>query len=210
MNKRKIYYIIAGIIIILVISFVFAYTFNLSIVDSILPNKWRDKWIEQTATKYFPNLIGPYSLIDEVNNGVEVKNLCNKIENNIELKKTGRTGDVCVEIFTALYTTNISSTTSTTTNKIVKVDLSRFTKSSDLLHILIEKTTTPDILNNQPIFRTAPFRLGWSPLSRFDVIMIDEGQSIVASTTIITEYEGIASGNNEVTQYFLHKYPSKK
>ncbi|MFA6295628.1 MAG: hypothetical protein WC666_04440 [Candidatus Paceibacterota bacterium] len=211
MNIKRIIKVISLIIIIVIAGFIFAYFSDLSIVDPILPSQLREQRILERAKGYFPNSIGAYSLIGEPDKKVEVKSLCNKIENNPILAKTGKTGDTCMETFSATYSMTISSTTATTTSKLVRVDLSKFTKAVDSLKLLVEKTTNPDKLNGQVIFRTTvPFRLGWSPLAKFDLIMTDEGELAVTSTTRSMKFEGTALGNNDVAKYFMSKYPSGK
>lgn len=210
MNARKLISITGSLVVFAVIICAVFYFLNLSILDSLLPDQLRESRELKRIKKYFPDSLGEYSLIGESEYKIEVLNSCHKIEDNFILKQTGKTGDACMETFSAVYGTVAASSTSIATSSIVKVSLSRFTKSADLLDLLVEKTTNSDIVNDQPVFRTAPFRLGWSPISSFDLIVTDEGQSVVTPVTNSTKYDGIASGNNEVMRYFISKYPSKR
>lgn len=210
MIKRKFFYFIASVFTVLIIFFGISYILALPIIDSLLPKEIQEQQLQKRALRYFPLSIGDFKLVGESKQIIEVGEVCNKIENNDILKKTGKTGDACMKTFSVVYSKQISTTTATTTSKLVKVNTSTFTKAGDMLGLLIEESTTADILSGKTIFRTAPFRLGWSPNSVFDLIMIDEGQKMVSSTTIVTSFDGQAKGDNDVTQYFISKYPPKK
>lgn len=190
-----------------IVYFGIAYVLEFPIADSLQLDQSMKKIESKRASKYFPDTIGEYSVSSESEQKVEIARMCNKIEDNDILKEIGRTGNACMETFTALYGKVVSSTIATTTGKIVKVNLSRFTEAGDLLHLLVEKTTEIDILEGKKIFHTVPFRLGWSPASRFDLIITEEGESLVSSTTSSIKYEGKATGDNDVTRYFISKYP---
>ncbi|MFA6404934.1 MAG: hypothetical protein WCW03_02965 [Candidatus Paceibacterota bacterium] len=207
MNIKKIvfYFILVGVFVIT--CFAVGYVLKWQISDFLQSNESMKQIELKRASKYFPDTIGEYSVSNEPEQKIKIVSTCNKIENNNILKEMGRTGDACMETFTALYGKVISSITATTTSKIVKVNLSRFTEAGDLLHLLVEKTTEPDILDGKAIFHTVPFRLGWFPASRFDLIITDEGESLVSSTTSLIKYEGTATGDNDVTRYFISKYP---
>lgn len=192
----------------LIAGLVLVYIFVLS-PTNISEQSNNDKKLAK-ATEFFPDHIGKYSIVKTDGRGVEVLSNCNKIEDNPILKATGKTGDACMEIFSAVYTTVTSSTTATTTNKIIKVNLSKFTKAADMLQLLLDKSTEPGLLDDKPIFHTTPFRLGWSPASGFDMILTVEGEYAVSSMATTTTYNGNADGNNEVTRYFIDKYPPKK
>lgn len=207
MNIKKIVFTFILIAVIVIVCIGTAYILGWSIVDSLQSNQSIKQIEIKRASKYFPDTIGEYSVSNEPEQKLKIVSSCNKIEDNNILKEMGRTGNACMETFTALYGKVISSTTATTTSKIVKVNLSRFTEAGDLLHLLVEKTTKPNILADKAIFHTVPFRLGWSPASRFDLIITEEGESSVSSTTSSIKYEGIATGDNDVTRYFISKYP---
>ena len=207
MNTKKVILIAVSITVFVIAIFLIAYLSNLPIIDPLLSDNAKEERVLRRAANNFPNIIGTYSLVDEDGQKVRVLIDCHKIEDNAILRETGRTGDACMETFSALYGTVISSTTATTTRKIVKVNLSRFTESADMLQLLVEKSTQPDTLNDKPVFRTAPFRLGWSPASKFDLIITEEGESAVSSTTSSIKFEGTATGDNDVTKHFISKYP---
>lgn len=210
MNKRKIIFIILFVTVFATAVFSVFYIMDLPIIDSFLPNKLKEQQVLKRATKLFPESIGSYSLVHDSDHDVNVANVCNKLADNDILRKIGRTGNACMEIFSARYGAVVSSTTSTTTRKIVGVNLSRFTESGDLLERLVKETTMPDNLNNRKIFRTAAFRIGWLPANGFDMIIAEEGESIVTKMINQIKFEGMASGKNDVTTYFISKYPPKK
>ena len=209
MNTRKYIFIVAALVIVILAFFYFS---NSPVLDPLLSKQLKEQRMLKRAAIYFPNSIGLYSIVPIPGSSVkiETKNMCNKMEDNPVLRETGRTGDACMEIFSATYGKVTASTTSTTTSKTVKVNLSKFTKSAEALKFLTTKSTLADTLDNQPIFRTVPFRLGWLPISDFDMILTEEGELIVSTSTISIKQEGRSLGDDEVTQYFISKYPSKK
>lgn len=210
MNIKKTFFVIAWVAVFGVVIFAVAYILNLPIIDPLLSDKAKEERVLQRVANNFPDAIGAYSLVDENGQKVKVLSDCHKIEDNTILRETGRTGDACMETFSALYGTVVSSTTATTTSKVVSINLSRFTESADMLQLLVEKSTQSGTLNSKPIFHTTPFRLGWSPASKFDLIITEEGESAISSTTSSIKYEGTATGENEVTGYFISKYPPKR
>lgn len=206
MNIKKISIAIVALIIII---FVFAYISDSSIIDPLLSEGLKKERALKRAERYFPDTIGTYSLIPVVRSKekVEIRDSCYKIENNPILKATGKTGDVCMGITSATYSKIVASTTATTTSTIQKVNLSLFTKSADMMKLLVEKSANPDTFEGKSVFRTAPFRLGWLPESKFNMIVVEEGTQTVSSTTITIRQEGQAIGDNDVFRYFISKYP---
>jgi len=190
----------------LIIVFGVAYALKLPILEKILSGKILEIYQSVMARQYFPETIGQYKLFEDISIKVETKKRCNKIEDNPILKATGRTGDACMETFVAEYRTPMSSTTT----DIIRVNLSRFTENKDMFELLIENSSDPDTLDGLAVFRLAPFELGWYPSSVFDLIVTQDGEAIVGTSSIKYEYAGTAIGENEVTRYFLSKYSPRK
>jgi hypothetical protein len=156
--------------------------------------------------RYFPAEIGLYKLYRDDINKLELQNVCYKAENNPILQKLKKNGDVCVGTVTREYRTSYSSTT----NHVVRVNLSTLTKNKDLFLIVLKETSTKDELFDFSTFHTSPFTIGWLPLNKFDLVVTQEGLFVYSATSTSHIFKGEAKGDNEVTKYFMNKYPSNK
>lgn len=207
MNLNKKIFLSIGITIIFIVAgFSFAYMKNLPFIDPLLSSENRDKRKFDRVQSYFPETIENYKLFSLKDDKIEINERCNKIEDNPILKESGRTGDACMETFMGEYREPVVSTSS-----IVRISLSRFTKAPEMFELLVEKTTSPEILNGKNVLRLTPLQLSWSPASMFDLIVTQESIRTVGTSSIGARFEKTESvatttGNNAVTQYFLSKY----
>lgn len=206
MNIKKIISVIVLISLLLIVCFGIAYALNLPTVDRFVPESARERIQLKRAQSYFPESIGTYKLFGESEKKVSIDSKCNKIEDNPILKVSGKTGDACMLTFVAEYREPVSVATSS----IVRVSLSKFTKSADSLKSLVEKSTSPEALENKQVFRLSPIQIGWSPKLVFDMIVIQESYWVVGTSSIGTPFQKTTSsatnGNDAVTHYFLSKY----
>ena len=214
MKNKKI--ILTAVVAVLVLAAALgaAYALDLTVIDPLLSKENREAREQRRARALFPVSIGTYELKGGEAGTVDIMKRCNKIEDNPLLRETGRTGDACMTVIAGEYreTAGEAETASGTPRKgkLVRVNLARFTEAGDILYLLLEKTTTPDALDGYRVFRLAPFELGWSPASRYDMIMTQEGAFEVSSTTESVTHAGTATGDNEVRKHFMQRYPPVK
>jgi hypothetical protein len=200
-NKIK---IIIGVLVLILLAIVITYGVNPSVADRFLSEDYLKERKAMRIQNIFPEHIAEYALYGDKKDRISTKVVCNKIEDNPTLKETGRTGDACMETYVAEYRGPSMSTTS-----LVHVNISKFTKASDMFHLLITKTTDSDTLDSKPIFRLKSTGLAWFPESKFDFIVIQEGVALVSTSTVTYKYLDHMVGTDAVTKYFISKYSPK-
>lgn len=148
---------------------------------------------EDATSSTFPNNIGDYSLNEKTALGREPYSGCNNIQQ----------GEICATDIKLDYVNKDRS-------KIVFVVLRDITKGKNITMLAMANSLSK--IDSSSIYRAENHELVWFTNSdNYDVIFVQQGSIIITSQGIETyDYPSQAEVSNEVTQYFIKKYPPAK
>lgn len=145
--------------------------------------------------KPFPETIGSYTL-----KSFSPSSDCDTIGPDSELGKEGFVGTFCGITYRGEYRSNTNA---------VFVHFTDVTKGHGLYNSYLKRKTLAATVGTSPVLRLENHELLW-PIKddRIEYIVTQEGTVIAETEGERYEY-GKATGDNDVTKYFLDKYPSR-
>lgn len=145
----------------------------------------------------FPETIGGYVRSESF---VSVQDECSDLSKSRDTAAKGLSGTVCIRIATAMYKNDND-------HKSVFVHLTKVTSGKEPYVSYMKIFSRPDSIGQYEVIRVEQHELGWFPKDVFDVLLTQEGEYTLNSSGGMSMKYGVATGNNDVTQYFLNKYP---
>ena len=145
--------------------------------------------------KPFPATIGPYTL-----KSFSPDSDCDTIGPDSELGKEGFVGTFCGITYRGEYRLD---------NKVIFIHFTDVTKGQGLYNSYLKRKTLSATVGSSSVLRLENHELLW-PIkdARIEYILTQEGTVIAETDGERYEY-GKATGDNDVTKYFLDKYPSR-
>lgn len=149
----------------------------------------------------FPESIGDY-VRAESHTGV--KDECVNLAEHSDSAVRGLSGTVCTRIAIAEYRNDIEK-------KTVRVHLLKVINGKESYVSYIKSFSRPDSINQYEVIKLEDFELGWFPLDVFDFLLTQEQRFTLDSEGNMTMSNiNDTAGQNDVTQYFINKYPPVK